>query len=93
MAVKVPVFNREQCRALQSTIGSGYNLNTNLAQNTMCITNTSHGGQGTCKVKQRIDTVDLKTLKRAVAITILHKTFRTPHFPYIKHLPHPPAPT
>ena len=93
MAVKVPVFNREQCRALQSTIGSGYNLDTDLAQNAMCITNTSHGGQGTCTVKQCLDSVDLKILKRSVAITILHKTFSTPHCPYIKHLPHLPAAT
>ena len=93
MAVTVPVFNREQCRALQSIIGSRYHLDTDLAQNTMCITNTSHGGQGTCTVKQCLDTVDLKILKRSVAITILHKTFGTPHCPYIKHLPHLPAPT
>ena len=93
MAVTVPVFNREQCRALQSTIDSGYNLDTNLAQNTMCITNTSHGGQGTCTVKQCLDTVDLKILKRLVPIIILHKTFGTLHCPYIKHLPHLPAPT
>ena len=58
MAITVPAFNREQCIALESVIedSHGYELEKNLARNSMCITNSTHGGQSTCQVKHCFST-------------------------------------
>ena len=50
MSITVPVFTRQQCQALGSLIDSQYNLHEGLSQNSMCIANTTHGGQLTCQV-------------------------------------------